>query len=209
MKDQEITKIQSNIIIGEDYDGWINLSAWKGFESRNGSYGSKDSDKESDGTIKVHIIGESVDYVHVLSQAQFNAIKFLKENSELVRDSLLNGLLADYPNVKEIYEDLMPEIKTIADYKNNLGVAFLHIMDSEKYNHAYIGFELGCSWDDEHGVGVMMHKDKVVKIGLAEESFNHWNCYHDNGTTEYEQMKWEKTNKLIKEHQKSWWEFWK
>ena len=82
MENQEITEIQPNIIIGEDYDGWINLSAWKGFESRNGFYGSKDSDKKSDGTIKAHIIGESVDYVHVLSQSQFNAIKFLKENSE-------------------------------------------------------------------------------------------------------------------------------
>lgn len=209
MENQEITEIQPNIIIGEDYNGWINLSAWKGFESRNGFYGSKDSDKKSDGTIKAHIIGESVDYVHVLSQSQFNAIKFLKENSEKVRDSLLNGLLADYPNAKDIYEDLMPEIKTTADYKDNLGVAFIHVMDSDKDNHAYIGFELGCSWDDEHGVGVMMHKDRVVNIGLAEESFNHWNCYHDNGTAEYEQMKWKKTNKIIKENQKKWWEFWK
>jgi len=209
MENQEITEIQPNIIIGEDYDGWINLSAWKGFESRNGFYGSKDSDKESDGTIKAHIIGKSVDYAHVLSQSQFNAIKFLKENSEKVRDSLLTGLLADYQNAKDIYEDLMPEINTIDDYKDNLGVAFIHVMDSDKDNHAYIGFELGCSWDDEHGVGVMMHKDRVVKIGLAEEAFNHWNCYDDNRTSEYEQMKWEKTNKIIKEHQKKWWKFWK
>ncbi|NER15092.1 hypothetical protein GWK08_16680 [Leptobacterium flavescens] len=189
---QEVTEIQPNTIIGEDYDGWINLSAWRGFESRNGFYGSKDSEKESDGTIKTHIIGESADSAHVLSQAQFNAIKFLKKNSELVRDSLLNGLLSDYPNAKEIYEDFMPEINSVEDYKNNLGVAFLHIMDSEKEGYAYIGFELGCSWDNEHGVGVMMHKDRVVKIGLAEESLNHWNCYHDNGTAEQEQMKWEK-----------------
>ncbi|WP_165750563.1 DUF6985 domain-containing protein [Cellulophaga sp. Z1A5H] len=209
MSNQEITEIQPNIIIGESYDGWIKLSAWKGFESRNGFYGSKDSEIESDGTIKAHIIGESVDYVHLLSQSQFNAIKFLKENSEQVRDSLLNGLLADYPNAKEIYEDLIPEINTTVDYKNNLGVAFLHVMDSEKNNHAYIGFELGCSWDDEHGVGVMMHKDRVVKIGLAEESFNHWNCYEDNGTSEYEQMKWEKAQELRHKHQKKWWEFWK
>ncbi|QKX04115.1 hypothetical protein HN014_04065 [Aquimarina sp. TRL1] len=209
MENQEITEIQPNIIIGEDYDGWINLSAWKSFESRNGFYGSKDSDKKSDGIIKAHIIGESVDYVHILSQSQFNAIKFLKENSEKIRDSLLNGLLEDYPNAKDIYEDLMPEIKTISDYKDNLGVAFIHVMDSDKDNHAYIGFELGCSWDDEHGVGVMMHKDRVVKIGLADESFNHWNCYHDNGTAKYEQGKWESTQELKHQNRKNWWEFWR
>ncbi len=177
MENQEITEVQPNTIIGEDYEGWINLPAWKGYESRNGFYGSIDSNKESDGTIKVHIIGESVDYVHLLSQSQFNAIRFLKEKAEQIRDSILNELYAEYPNTKEIYKDLISEIRTIADYKNNLGVAFIHVMDCEKDNHSYVGFELSCSWDEEHGIGVMMHKDKVVKIGLAEESFNHWNCY--------------------------------
>ena len=41
MNNQEITEIKLNTIIGEDYEGWINLSAWNGFESRNGSYGGK------------------------------------------------------------------------------------------------------------------------------------------------------------------------
>jgi len=209
MKNQEITEIQPNTIIGEDYDGWIHLPAWKEFENRNGFYGSKNSDKKSDGTIKVHIIGEPVDYVYVLSQSQFNAIKFLKENSEKVRDALLNALLADYPNAKDSYKELMPDIEVTSDYKDNLGVAFIHVMDSDKDHYAYIGFELDCSWDDEHGVGVMMHKDRVINIGLAEESFNHSNCYHDNGTAEHEQIKWKKTNRITKEHQKKWWEFWK
>ena len=78
MENQEITEIQPNTIIGEDYEGWINLPAWKGYENRNGFYGSIDSNKESDGTIKVHIISESVNYIHLLSQSQFNAIRFLK-----------------------------------------------------------------------------------------------------------------------------------
>lgn len=75
-------------------------------------------------------------------------------------------------------------------------------MDSEIDCHAYIGFELDCSWDDEHGVDVMMHKDKVVKIGLAKELLNHLNCYADNRTSEDEQMKWTTANKILQEAQK-------
>lgn len=209
MNNLEITELKPNVIVGKNYDGHINLSAWKGFQSRNGPYGSKDCDKESDGTINVRIIGESVDHVHVLSKAQFNSIKFLKENSELIRDSLLNGLLKNYTNEKEKYESFMPEIKTISDYKKHLGVTFIHIMDSKKGHHAYVGFELGCAWDNEHGVGVMMHKDRIVKIGLAEESFNHWNCYYDNETADFEQAKWDGIHRTIKEQQKKWWKFWK
>ena len=209
MKSKEVSEIHPNEIIGEDYDGWINLPAWKGFESRNGFYGSKNSEKVSDGIIKIHIIGELKDKDHILSQAQFNSIIFLKENAKSIRDSLLKELINQYPDAKEIYEDLMPEINSINDYKNNLGLAFLHVMDIGKENHAYIGFELGCTWDEEHGVGIMMHKDRVVKIGLAEESFNHWNCYEDNGTYEHEKIKWEEVHRLKSQNRKKWWEFWK
>ncbi len=169
---KNVAEIKPNTNISEDYEGWINLPAWEGFESRNGFYGSKDSETKSKGDIRVHIIGTLRESTYFLSQAQFNAIKFLKENSELIRDSLLNALLNDYPNAKEIYGDLMPEIKTLVDYKDNIGITFIHVMDSEKDNYAYIGFELGCSWDSEHGAGVMMHKDKVIKVGEAYESFS-------------------------------------
>ncbi|WP_338811921.1 hypothetical protein V9L05_10945 [Bernardetia sp. Wsw4-3y2] len=208
MNTQNISEIQTNTIIKEDHDGWINLPAWNGFQARNRTYSSIDSEESSDGIIKAHIVGVITNQKYLLSQAQFNAIKYLNENSELVRDSLLNSLLDDYSNTKDIYEELMPEINVIEDYKNYVGVSFLHIMDSEKNGFAYYGFELGCSWDEEHGAGAMMYKDRVIKTGLAEESFNHWNCYEDNGTLEYQQEKWQRDNK-INTYRKKWWEFWK
>lgn len=174
MKNQIISEIKPNTIIGEDHDGWIYLPAWKGFQNRDGAYGSMDSEEPSDRRIKTHTIGVSVDYVHLLSQAQYESIQYLTKNSEIVRDSLLSSLLRDYPNAKEIYQDLMPEIRSIEDYKEHTGLSIVHLMNSEKDGFAYYGFELDCSWDDEHGVGVMMYKDRVIAVGLAEESFNHW-----------------------------------
>jgi len=209
MKDQDISKIRPNTIIGIDHYGWINLLAWKDFQSRNGAYGSINSQEPSNGIIKTHTIGVSVDYVHLLSQAQYNSIQYLYENSELVRDSLLNSLLKDYPKAKEIYGDFMPDINSIEDYKKYLGLSFLHIMDSEKDGFAYYGFELGCSWEDEHGLGVMMHKDRVIEVGDAEESLNHWTTYDDNGTSEQEQQKWEIANKKMALDRKKWWQLWK
>ena len=207
MKNQNVSELEPNTIIGEDHEGWINLPAWKGFQTRNGAYGARNSEQRSDGIIKTYTIGVSVDYVLLLSQAQFESIQYLTKNSEIVRDSLLNSLLKDYPNTKEIYEDLMPEINSIEEYKKHLGLSFRHIMDSEKDGFAYYGFELGCSWDDEHGVGVMMHKDRVIEVGLAEESFNHWTIYDDNGTSEQEQRKWEKANEQLARKRKKWWQF--
>lgn len=198
MKTQNITEIQPNVIIGEDHIGWINLPAWKGFRTEDSRFDSLDSEPLSDGIIKTHTIGVSVDYVYLLSQAQYNAIQYLAVNSELVRDSLLNSLFDDYSNKVSIYKELMPQVTEIGDYKNHLGLSFLHIMDNENDDFAYYGFELECSWDIEHGVGVMMHKDRVIKVGLAEESFNHLNTIDNRGTSVKTTLK-----------KKKWWEYWK
>ena len=67
-------------------------------------------------------------------------------------------------------------------------------MYSDKDNFAYIGFEFGCEWDEEHGLGVMMHKDSVVVIGQADTSFDSWVTFNDNGTTDRETEKWNAEN---------------
>jgi hypothetical protein len=41
-------------------------------------------------------------------------------------------------------------------------------------NAAYVGLEFGCTWDEEHGVGVMTHQGRAVKIGGADTAFLAW-----------------------------------
>lgn len=36
---------------------------------------------------------------------------------------------------------------------------------------AYIGLQLGCDWDDEHGLGIVLHGTRVVEIGEADIAF--------------------------------------
>jgi len=57
-------------------------------------------------------------------------------------------------------------------------------MPDDKDNFAYTGFELGCDWDEEHGIGVMMHKKRVVVIGQVYISFNPWVTTEDQKTTD-------------------------
>jgi len=210
-----ILEIKPNIIIGDNYEGELTLLSWTGFQSRQGFYSSKDSNELSNGVVKVFLEGKEVDYVKVTTLEQVNAIKYLVDNSEEVRDALLNGLLNEMTELKEIYEDLIPEINKIEDFRNCIGLANIHIMSSDKDNFAYIGFELGCEWDEEHGVGVMMHKDRVVAIGQADTAFDSWVTFDDNGTTELETKKWEEANTKLEldrkatENKKPWWKFWK
>lgn len=210
---QNVLELKPNIIIGDNYEGEITLSAWKGFQSRQGFYGGKDSAEISNGLVKVFITGRQVDYVKTSTQEQVNSISFLQGNSDKIRDEILKALFKELPEIKEIYEDLVPEIKSIADFKNVLGLSIIHIMDSDKDGFSYIGYEFGCDWDDEHGIGVMMHKDRVIEIGQADTSFNSWITYKDNGTEKEEQAKWNTQNNVavvqnINKIKRPWWKFW-
>lgn len=208
-----IIDLKTNTIIGDVYKSLLTLDSWKGFQSRQGIYGSQDKQDDSDGIVKIFVQGKEIDYVKITTQEQINAIKYLIDNSDGIRDALLIGLLKELPKLREIYEDLIPNIDNVNQFMNVLGLANLHVMSSDKENFAYIGFELGCDWDDEHGLGVMMHKNRVVAIGQADTSFDDWVTFDDNGTTEIETQKWNEANAKIQlerqgnNAEKPWWKF--
>jgi hypothetical protein len=207
---ENIIDIKPTTIIGDMKECYLTLDSWREFQSRQGNYGSMDKEGKSNGTVKAFINGTPVDYVKIYSEAQANSIKFLIDHQDKVRDNLLLGLLANFPNMKEIYEDYIPDILSIEQYKPLIGLSTVHVMSSEKDDYAYIGFELGCTWDEEHGVGVMMHKDRVVSVGQADESFNTWTTYKDNGTEEQQTKRWNEQHAHLKGDSKTkpWWKFW-
>lgn len=201
---ENILELKPNIIIGDFKEGVLTLNAWEGFQSRQGYYGSMGSNAPSDGTVKVMVSGCEVDHVKVSSQAQINAIKFLADHSEIIRDEIIRELIVAFPDMKAVDEDHFPEIKNVEDIKNHIGLSIVHVMTSDKDNFAYVGFEFGCTWDEEHGLGVMTHKNRVITIGQADKSFDIWSTYADNGTETQMSEKWETNHKHLK-RQKPWW----
>ena len=63
----------------------------------------------------------------------------------------------------------MPGISTPQELSELLELQNIYILLSGKT--AKIGFEFSCSWDMEHGLGVMTQSGKVVKIGSGETAF--------------------------------------
>lgn len=209
-----ILEIKPNTIIGDNFVCELILSSWSGFQSRQGFYTSKDIEDTSNGLTKVYIEGKEIDQNKIVTLEQINALKYLLENSDKVKDIILNRLLSEMPELKEIYEDLIPDIKKIEDFKDYVGLSNVYLMTSDKDGYAYTGFELGCDWDEEHGIGIMMHKDRVIDIGDADIAFASWITFEDNGTIEDETKKWEEANsklqmeRQVNEVKKPWWKFW-
>ncbi len=65
--------------------------------------------------------------------------------------------------------------------RKNVGLGTLHMFGIAKKGVAYFGLELGCTWDEEHGAGVVLHKCRVVAVGQADTSFDTSRAIADGG----------------------------
>jgi hypothetical protein len=164
------------------YDWWegeVRLPAWAGFQSRRGPYGSQDSESPSDGTVEVNVQPGKGDAPLEPSKEQCRAIEFQIEHGEEVVEAVLTALLPHYRQMKEDWEadgepddELMPPVAESAEFRKMIGLNIVHVLPYASEGLGYLGFEFGCDWEDEHGLGVVVHGKRVVDIGQASDAFD-------------------------------------
>lgn len=105
-------------------------------------------------------------------------LKFLKTNQIEILNSMLNALLLEYPQMQSDYQyseeeknDFMPNITSVEEFAELLSPTVIYIQSKYEDDFPYIGYSFHCSWDSEHGLGILMYKDKVIKIGDASIAF--------------------------------------
>lgn len=127
---------------------------------------------------------------------QVAAYEYLLSNSESVYASLLKAVFDVYPSLRsdyregygysddmddeekeefeEEYGEWVPALSEPADLKTVVRPINIHISTSAKDGVAFFGFEFDCNWDEEHGLGVLMHRDRVLEVGQADTSFGYF-----------------------------------
>jgi hypothetical protein len=55
--------------------------------------------------------------------------------------------------------------------KSHLSLSSITVTGFRKDDMSYIGLQFACSWDEEHGAGVLLHGSRVVEVGMAEVAF--------------------------------------
>ena len=166
---------------GDNYEffkieGFVVLEAWKGFQSRGGAYGSLDSKEASNGSVRITVDADIVEGLAKITEEQVNAYNYLIQHQEIIKDAILQSLLSDYKNMQEYYDyeegdEEMPAVDNVSQFSNLIGLSTIHIINVNKDGIAYVGYQFGCTWDDEHGLGFMTHTNRVIHIGWAADSF--------------------------------------
>ena len=162
-------------------EGTIKLTSWSGYQSRQGTYASADGKEKSDGSATLQIGGDMVVDNPEITSEHVNAYNYLTQNQDKIKEVILASLLIQYKELQEQYgydpeeaASLMPDVDNVSQFKTLIGLSTVHLLNVSKDDTAYVGYQFGCTWDDEHGLGIMTHKDRVIQIGGADTSFLTW-----------------------------------
>jgi len=158
---------------------WVSsapFSSWDGFQVREGPYGSISGDGTSNGLVHIVLIDTERDEGPVTEQ-EMNAVRWVIKNEKSIHDAFMNKLLEDYSDIKEEVlgradeeeaGKLLPQVNSINDLKKLCGVVNINVYLHSKFKKPFVGVELGCTWEDEHGAGVALYGDSALKRGAAE-----------------------------------------
>lgn len=212
----ESTKQNNSNIPGLSWDdffwrGEVNLPSWAGSQARAGAYGAVDSSSPSAGVYNLMLEPEDGEQ---LSYYQEAAYEYLLKNENLIYTKVIEALLKKYPEWFSIFSEYvsetggeMPKVMDSLLLTKHTGIANVHLLPVERDGMGYIGFELGCSWDEEHGIGVMLHGNRIIDVGSADTAFLSWIAERDKNGVPIDSPTAITTIKTPAS--KNWWQFWK
>lgn len=119
------------------------------------------------------------DVSRIPSKFQGEAFTYLTEHWNGTLAAVLKALLPYYERMRPRYSDflgveadrLMPAVATVEGLAALIDLRQVHIRPWSKDGIGYVGLEFGCTWDREHGLGVMVHRQRIVDLGSADVSF--------------------------------------
>jgi hypothetical protein len=176
-------------LIQTEFNCWeceLLLPAWAGFQSRHGPYTSIDSPLPSDGRVKFVYAPEGRE-PEPLSPSDLQRLDWFQHHEPSVSQAVIAAILNWCSPSGRLLRaefgigDEFPSITGVSALKQHIGLAkvYVHCVSHQKL--PYIGFELGCTWEEEHGLGVLMHATRCVEIGHADCAFMLWVAKKDAG----------------------------
>lgn len=129
-------------------------------------------------------------------ESQINIVTYIINNQVKILDALCQAFLSEYDKWKEIYEEHLPEMKSVNDVKEHIEITTIYVDLPEKEGLSYVGYSGRCSWDDEHGIGFYAHKLSVLEVGDSSTGFSGaWIAYKDLGIEEQIELQIEENKK--------------
>ncbi len=109
------------------------------------------------------------------SAEQERAFQELVANEAAVVGVAMKAIFDDYCRSRvadPAWFKIYPPIQTTGALKRMLRCTGIRVSEYHRHGLAYVGFLFHCLWDEEHGLGVLFHKDRVIAVGDHESASN-------------------------------------
>ncbi|MGC1494289.1 MAG: hypothetical protein WA790_00660 [Sulfitobacter sp.] len=118
-----------------------------------------------------------------LSIEEITLAEWVIKNQTIQKSILLDAVLKAYPEFRQQFfddydiednETDLPIITSTGNLPKVLMLQEVFVHQISKGDAPYVGYQFSCAWDDEHGLGVLMHNDRIVEIGGADTAYTLW-----------------------------------
>ncbi len=161
------------------------FASWSGYLDRSGSYGGKGDGDQSDGSVEIVFAPEGRDS-SPLSDHEMSLVQWLLDHEPRVSAAVKAAIIQNYPSLQESCDlsaeelaQYMPDLASPEDLQRLIGLYAINVHQIDKDGLPYLGFEFGCTWDDEHGAGVLMHGTRFIDIGGSDTARLLWIAEQD------------------------------
>src|SRR5262249_23284593 len=104
--------------------------------------------------------------------AQGAVVRYLLDHDKPLADVTLDYLMRETPWWDALdYED---EIETLSQLRDRIHLEFIFVHAVVRDGAGYMGFGFSCDWEREHGLGVLLHRERVVALGGEDVAFAEW-----------------------------------
>ena len=165
----------------------IELPEWAGYLGRSYHDRRTAGAERSDGTVDLVFAPEGRED-GPLEDHELRLMQWFVDHHEEVSQVALERILASYDTLRDGYGHaeqeqaaLAPDISCLDDLRPLVGLHAVDVHNVHLNGIPYIGLEFVCTWDDEHGVGLMMNGTRVVDIGGADTAILRWIAKRDAG----------------------------
>jgi hypothetical protein len=113
------------------------------------------------------------------SQEQVASFQHLLAHQESLLDAVLEAVHTEYPRLRGrlkefVDEHSMPPGSEPAGLLRLISPNIIHLLANPKDGFTRVGFGFDCKWDEDHGLGVLTHQGRVIKVGGADEAFSEY-----------------------------------
>jgi hypothetical protein len=166
----------------------VRLPSWAGFQSRQGPYASPDRKTVSDGTVRVVFAPEGRDE-RPLEDAEVALVRWAVLHEAEIQASFLRALLPHYRSIRPKHLAVlgdqlrMPEVRDASEFRDLIGLGTMTVHVLQTGGVPYVGLELGCTWDEERGLGCLLHGTRIVAMGGVDTAILLWIAERDAATS--------------------------